>query len=78
MTAHYAPYQQSAIANRRFWNIVFQYLGGYRKSMLEVGDRRWLIADPQRRLPEFIHTFYQRPRLSTAAPVVEYRMSIMH
>jgi hypothetical protein len=29
--------------------------------MLEIGGRRWLIADPQRRLPEFIHTFYDRP-----------------
>jgi hypothetical protein len=29
--------------------------------MLDIGDRRWLIADPQCSLPEFIHTFYDRP-----------------
>jgi hypothetical protein len=49
--------QQSAIASRRFGTSFFNISEGYRKSMLEVGDRRWLIADPQRRLPEFIHTF---------------------
>jgi hypothetical protein len=25
--------------------------------MLEIGGRRWLIADPQSSLAEFIHTF---------------------
>jgi hypothetical protein len=57
MTAHCDPI--SAISHRQspIWNIVFQYHEGYWKSMLDIGDRRWLIADPKGSLPEFIHTF---------------------
>jgi RNA polymerase sigma-70 factor (ECF subfamily) len=49
MTAHYClRWPLSAISYRQspIWNIVFQYPEGYRKLMLEIGDRRWLIADP--------------------------------
>jgi predicted AAA+ superfamily ATPase len=42
-----APDNEARMSHRQspIWNIVLQYLEGYRKSMLDIGDRRWLIAD---------------------------------